>query len=309
MNALPNVIRVKRLFAMMMMMMLGMILASVGGQEVINPRIPNSPYDGSTFWVDYGLVLENYPEIARTNLSEASIRTTINILNKPIQEYYDSIGDEGVTASRLKSSIIGLLDIFSATKSFEVDEVGEGDYKSNQIWPIVFKRETLSKVLKARNSLYNAISEKTRRDAAISQYQRNLKTYRETMMRIPKTNYNDLVTSKSINWVLYQRRYNELIKDLVSKDSNRFAHLVRGYFAVWLRDGEPNDDVFNELKRNATTITSTTTSSFIAATTTNTSSSTSTDNRTLKIFADSATDITPGMMGLVLTGLLTIFLF
>lgn len=226
---------------------ISILLSIVQGRNVTDPKVPVKPYDLPYMWADYGLVFENYPVLSSSNITDTAMRDAVTSFIAPIKEYCDSIKNKNVSDAKRKSSVVGMLDQLASSESFKQDEFGEDDWKTNQMWSTVMKQETISKVQKTRNDLYKNIKDKKKKKA-IQQYQRNLKSYRDVMMGAEEKEYKTMITDKTIDWDIYTKRYLELLK-VVKKDPAAYSDKVRGYFAVWLRDGDSNDQVFENLRK------------------------------------------------------------
>ncbi|PJF17250.1 hypothetical protein PSACC_02940 [Paramicrosporidium saccamoebae] len=228
------------------------LLSVTQGHNVTEPKMPVKPYDLAYMWADYALVFENYPALSSKNLTESTMRDAFSSFIAPLKEYCSSIKDKNVTDAKRKSSVVGMLDQLASPGSFKQDKFNDDDWKTNQMWSTVMKQDTLSKAQKTRNDLYMGIKKKNKQDKAIKQYQKNLNSYRDVMMAAEEKEYKTMITDKAIDWDLYTKRYLELLK-VIKKDPAKYSNKVRGYFAVWLHDGNANDDVFKTLSRSAST--------------------------------------------------------
>lgn len=224
-----------------------LIVSIVQASNLTEPKIPKKPYDITYMWADYGFVFENYPEIRKTNLTDAKMHNAVTAFIAPIKEYKNFTTSKGISDKKLKDTVIALLDQFSTSESFDKDEVSADDWDSSTM---AIKRGTISKAKKARNELFAAIKDNSTHDEAIEQYQMNLQKYRDTVQGIDEKEFRTMFTKKTIKWSKFEGHYRELLK-VVQKNATDNANIVRGYFALWLKDGEQNDDVYESLRKRA----------------------------------------------------------
>lgn len=223
-------------------------------QDAVDPVLPNAPYDLTALWVDYGLVMENYPIFAASNVSDSVLLDSIRSFTDVIQQYQQAQKDDQISDTKRRNSIVGMLDILATSKSFKKQEFSDDDWQSSQLDDSVVNRDMLGAVVNARNDIFNLIKDDDNHTLAVSQYQHSVKFYRDLVMSAPSEDLKTLIADTEFDWNLYATRYYDLLQNVVAKKPERYTSLVRGYLAAWLHDGDKSDATFNQLKRNVTLI-------------------------------------------------------
>lgn len=218
--------------------------------EFVPVKLPPAPYDQSSFFVDYALILETYPAIANTSLKADSLKSFIHKITVPISDYTASTTHDGVSDDMRKESILGLIDFLVKNDTFQMDDVSNDVWKESKIHGSVIKRDSLTDVVKSRNSIFLGITNPQARKQAIYRYQQGMQEYKNVLENLSGDDFALLIGNHAIEWDLYESRYLELLQ-LVKRDPAKFAPLVRKYFATWLRDGDQNDEMYRELKEQS----------------------------------------------------------
>ena len=280
------------------------MIFSLAVRAQVAPKMPDDPYDLTAVLVDYGIVFENAPLIP-SNVTAKQMNSTIEALNKPIQEFCKSVQNTTTNATQYQDTLLGMLDLLEGNGTFEAGTINAQNYTEGKISESVIKLTTMEKALKGRNTLYDSMEQQ---EKAINQYQANLKAYQKLVKAASESDMKSLITTEEIDWDLWTSRYIKLLQ-LLRKDTTKSKD-VRQYLAKWLRDGNQDDATYNQLIKKTTTsttggnvtITSTTTKS-----TSTTTKSTSTSGR-LRIPTGDATTNIPSMAILAITCILAFML-
>lgn len=218
--------------------------------EFVPVKLPPAPYDQSSFFVDYGLILETYPAVANTSLKADSLKSFIHKITVPISDYTASTTRDSVSDEMRKESVLSLIEFLAKNDTFQLDDVSNEVWKNSKIQGSIIQRESLTDLVKSRNSIFLGITSPQARKQAIHRYQQGMQEYKNVLENLSEDDFTLLVGNHAIEWNLYESRYLELLQ-LVKRDPAKFAPLVRKYFATWLRDGDQNDEMYRQLKEQA----------------------------------------------------------
>lgn len=276
---------------------------AVSGQ--VAPAMPNEPYDLTAVLVDYGIIFENAPLIP-SNVTSKQMNSTIEALNKPIQEFCKAVQNSATTnATGYQDSLLGMLDLLKGNGTFKVNTISTKNYTAAKISESVIKLTTLEKALKGRNTIYDSMEQP---DEAIAQYQTNLKAYQKLVKAASETEIKSLITTEEIDWETWTKRYIKLLQ-LLRKDKAKIKE-VRQYLSKWLHDGDQDDSTYDQLIEKTTTSTTggnATITSTITKSASTTKASTST-SQSLRIPIGDATANVPSMTILAMTCILAFML-
>lgn len=169
-----------------------------------------------------------------------------------INDYQTAQNSGSTQPSVLKKSMVGLIDLLSSDGTFDLSEASEDQISQYDISTDVLPINDLTAVIKARNMLFRSI-QSDMRDNAQEAYKSMMAKYRDTVLNALRSTYKTVLTTDSIDWDLYRKRYIDLVNNAVAVNPHKMGGPVRKYLATWLHSGNADDDAFEKLKANANT--------------------------------------------------------
>lgn len=211
------------------------------------PMIPGSPYGASAFLIDYGMLLEDYQYLLNGKLSNSTIRSALQTFIAPLKDYQTA--NKNVAQQQRKSHLIKLADYLASDDSFKNASTSNSNNTG-------MNGTDLSKVVKTRNSLISSAGGSSTQRTAQNEYQTGMKKYSDALQSFPASVYSGLI-AKNIDWNLFESRYYQLVMCLQTNTDEQYIAKVRGYLAVFLRDNNHNDQIYQNLLTGGQAITPT----------------------------------------------------
>lgn len=229
---------------------------NIGGDGTDYPALPRKPYGATAFLIDYGMLLDNYGYVlsSGSDLSDAALRASIRAFLAPLKEYQTSLSQgEMVTDARRKEHLIGQAAFLATEDSFQQNSISFNDWKSSNMWNSVISRSTFNDALTTRNGLFNNITERSDSTRALEAYQVAINNYTKILNLTEEAEFARLI-AKDLDWNLLESRYYQLVRSLRSSGGDaEKAAVIRAYLTGFLRDGDSNDEAYNEIIKTSST--------------------------------------------------------
>ncbi len=200
-------------------------------------ELPDAPYDLSAVWVDYGLVLENYPILMTANVTDSEMRSTVKALARPLRDYQDAVG-AGTSAKKLKASVVGMLTYFGTNDSFSNTSISDETWQDSNIDGSVLSRDSVEEALLMRNAVFESILDGKNKTIAIKQCRSGVKAYSKMISSASDDAIEKMVASEGIDWGEYFDEQIDLMQGVLSTDPVNLVGPVRDYLARWLYTGK-----------------------------------------------------------------------
>lgn len=229
---------------------------SIGGDGTDYPTLPRKPYGATAFLIDYGMLLDDYGYIlsSSSELSNTALRASIRAFLAPLKEYQASFSQgETVSDARRKEHLIGQAAFLATEDSFQQSSISFADWKSANMWNSVIGRSSFNAALVTRNGLFNNITDRSDSSKALETYQIAMTNYTKILNLTKEAEFGKIV-AKDLDWNLLESRYYQLVRTLRSSggDADKAA-VIRAYLTGFLRDGDSNDDAYNEIVKLSST--------------------------------------------------------